>query len=425
MTTAKPAQDKRFEPWNDTAAAPFPARPVHVHDETLRDGLQSPSVTQPDIGQRLELLHMMEHLRIESADLGMPVSGPTSRAHVRRLAEEIAACRLALSPTCAARTMPADVAAVADIAQATGVAIVVMAFVGISPARLDAEQWEIEQVIGDVAKVVAFARKEGLPVCIVTEDTSRSRRDVAVKVYRAALDAGAERICICDTVGYAAPWGAAAVVRDIREGLAECGYPGVGIDWHGHNDRGLALANSLAAAGAGADRLHGTALGIGERAGNTSMEQLLVNLRELGWREHELNMLPRYCDTAARACELRVPDNQPFIGADAYRTGTGVHAAAIRKALAVGDTWLAERVYAGIPASLLGLEQRIEVGPASGRANILHWLDTNGISATPEILETLRQAVEATTRVLPDDELRALVSGLIPAERQQEAHVTP
>jgi 2-isopropylmalate synthase len=286
----------------------------------------------------------------------------------------------------------------------------VMAFVGISPIRMYVEDWTVTSVARDVREAVRLARNEGLRVCIVTEDTTRSRLDVALDVYTIALDAGAERVCICDTVGYSVPWGAATVVSKISRGLRQRGFDGVGIDWHGHNDRGLAVANSIAAAHAGADRIHGTALGVGERAGNAALEQLLVNFNDLGWRNGDLASLAEYCRVAARGCGVALPANQPLVGADAFRTATGVHAAAVRKAEARGDSFLAERVYSGIAASILGLQQQIEVGPASGRANVLYWLETHGIETDSRLVDALMRAVGDTTRLLTDGEIYAIVA---------------
>jgi 2-isopropylmalate synthase len=390
----------------------------------LRDGLQSASACQATLAAKLELLHRMHAVGIDSACLGMPVTSPQAAAHVQRLAQELVTKRMPLQAACAARTVTADIAAVADVAQRTGAPMWVMAFVGISPIRMYVEDWSLRHVIDGVRDAVRFARREGLRVCLVTEDTTRSRPEMALDVYLAALDCGAERICICDTVGHAVPATAAAVVARLRRGLTARGFRDTGIDWHGHNDRGLALASSLAAAAAGADRLHGTALGIGERAGNAPMEQLLANLREAGLRRGDLRSLPDYCAAASRGLGVAIPPSQPLVGRDAYRTAAGVHAAAICKAERLGDTGLAERVYAAIPASSVGRAQRIDVGPCSGRSNVLHWLRAQGIAASPRVVRAIGSVAARANRVLTDSELTAIAErALQPAEGRSHPHL--
>jgi isopropylmalate/homocitrate/citramalate synthase len=394
--------------WNDVDPPAVPVERIQIHDDTLRDGLQSQSALQPGLGDKLELLHLMARIGVDSACLGMPASSPVMRRHVRMLAAEIASARIPVAAACAARALPADVADVADVAQATGLPMWVTAFVGIGPAKAHAERWSAASVIRNVQDTVRLARSEGLRVCLVTEDSTSAAPELAKDVYAAALGEGAEQICVYDTVGSATPWAATAVVTGLRRDLDEMGYPDAGIDWHGRNDRGLAVASSLAAASAGANRLHGTALGIGERAGNASTEQLLVNLGDMGWRTGCLEALPRYCELAGRLSGVGISGNQPFIGKDVYRTATGVHAAAIRKAQRLGSSWLAERVYAGVPASIVGREQAIEIGPGSGRANILCWLDKHHIVAAPSLVREIQRAVAHATRIFTDEELFAI-----------------
>jgi 2-isopropylmalate synthase len=397
--------------WNHVGPPSAPRARVLIHDETLRDGLQSPSAAQPPLDGKLELLHLLAEIGVESADLGMPASGTPAKRHVLRLAAEIASSALPIAAACAARTTATDITAVSDVAQQTSLPVQVMTFVGISPIRMYAERWQADAVVQRVRDAVRLGVREGLDVCIVTEDTTRARLGMAADVYAAALDEGASRICVCDTVGHATPWGAAALVARLRQTLAERGFPDLGVDWHGHNDRGLAVANSLAAAQAGADRLHGTALGIGERAGNAPVEQLLANLAEIGWRSGQLSALPRYCQAAAHACQLMIAGSQPIIGADVFRTAAGVHAAAIRKAQQRGGTWLAERVYSGIPASFVGRRQDIAVGPGSGRANILCWLQAHGMAEDALVVRAIQQAAAGATRILTDAELRMIAAG--------------
>ncbi|MFV1959193.1 MAG: 2-isopropylmalate synthase, partial [Planctomycetota bacterium] len=222
----------------------------------------------------------------------------------------------------------------------------------------------------------------------------------------AAVDAGAKRLCLCDTVGAATPQGVENLVTWVHDLLLELGVGGeVGIDWHGHRDRGLGLANTLAAVHAGATRVHGNALGVGERVGNTPIEQLLVNLRLLGVRQDDLSSLQEYVETVAEAIGVPVPVNAPIVGKDAFRTATGVHAAAVVKALRKNDTWLADRVYSGVPASWIGRRQTIEIGPMSGASNVVHYLGQAGLPVEPEVVRAVLATAKKSERLLTTDEV--------------------
>ncbi len=363
----------------------YSAVSVELDDETLRDGLQNPSVTDPPTEKKVELLHLMAELGIHAADIGLPGAGPRAYEAALALAREIAGADLAISANCAARTVVADIRPIAEIAQKTGLRLEVGAFIGSSPIRRYAEGWEPDMIRRATEEAVAFAVAEGLDVMYVTEDTTRSRPETLRDLYTTAVEAGARRICLADTVGHATPHGTRQLVRFARELTAGMDQP-VKVDWHGHRDRGFGLANALAAIEEGVDRVHGTALGIGERVGNTEMDLLLVNLKLLGMHDRDLSRLPEYCALAAEMCGLEIPHSYPVVGEDAFRTGTGVHAAAIIKAMRKGDPWLEDRVYSGVPASEFGLRQRIEVSPVSGLSNVKHWLDEHGYDPDDEAL---------------------------------------
>jgi isopropylmalate/homocitrate/citramalate synthase len=398
--------------WN-TAGGPdlVPARGhVELDDETLRDGLQSPSVRSPAIEDKLRILHLMADLGIESANLGLPGAGPHVVADVERLAREIADEGLPIDPNCAARTLAADIRPIVDISRRTGVDIEVACFLGSSPIRQYTEDWDLERLTTLTREAVSLAVGEGLPVMYVTEDTTRAKPEDLRRLYTAAVEAGARRVCVADTVGHATPRGAERVIRFIREVVDATGED-VKVDWHGHRDRGLSVENALAAAAAGADRLHGTALGIGERVGNTPIDLLMVNMQLMGWSERRLERLPEYCRLVAETTGVPLPDNYPVIGGDAFRTGTGVHAAAIIKARAKGDDWLADRIYSGVPASLVGLVQRIEVGPMSGQSNVVFWLTQHGIEPADELVEAIFRRAKESDRVLGEDEILSLCHG--------------
>jgi 2-isopropylmalate synthase len=385
--------------WNTAGAdAPQPLR-VELDDETLRDGLQSPSVRTPPIEARVEMLHHMEALGIECANIGLPGAGPHVVESVERLAREIVDGKLRIRANCAARTLKRDIEPIVDVSQRTGLAIEAACFIGSSPIRQYAEGWDIDRLQQLTEEAVSFAAGQGLPVMFVTEDTTRADPEDLRRLYSTAVRCGAGRVCVADTVGHATPEGAAAVIRFVR-GVVDGVGEGVKVDWHGHRDRGFSIINSFAAARAGADRLHGTVLGIGERVGNTPIDMLLVNMQLMGWIERDLSSLPAYCALVAEATGVPLPENYPVVGRDAFRTATGVHAAAIIKARAKGDDWLADRIYSGVPAGMIGRRQSIEVGPMSGQSNVVCWLTDHGVEAHAELVEAIFRAAKEAVSTL-------------------------
>jgi 2-isopropylmalate synthase len=405
MTIAIPADTLIYD-WNRAAGADLvPARGrVELDDETLRDGLQSPSVKSPAIEDKLRILHMAAGLGIEAADIGLPGAGPHVVRDVERLAREIGEQRLPISPNCAARTVAADIQPIVEIVQRTGVAIEVACFIGSSPIRQYAEGWTLDRMLRLTREAVELAVRHGLAVMYVTEDTTRAAPSDLRRLYTEAVEAGARRVCISDTVGFSTPAGAANVTRFIREVVDATGED-IKVDWHGHRDRDMAVINALSAAAAGADRLHGTAVGIGERVGNCPIDLLLVNMQLLGWIDRDLGSLCAYCELVAETTGVPLPDNYPVVGRDAFRTATGVHAAAIIKARARGQDWLADRVYSSVPASLVGRRQLIEVGPMSGESNVVCWLQDHGIEPEPGLVKEIFQRAKEAPRVLVDEEL--------------------
>jgi 2-isopropylmalate synthase len=381
-------------------------RRIEFDDETLRDGLQSPSVTDPTLEEKIRILHFMNEMGIDSADIGLPGAGPHVQRSVERLAREIVDQKLDIAPNCAARTHENDIRPIVEISQRVGIPIEACTFIGSSPIRQFAEEWELDWIIEQSTKAVRFAVSEGLPVMYVTEDTIRARPQDVERLYTAAIEAGAMRVCVCDTVGHATPWGARNLIRFVR-GVVSRVNPKVRVDWHGHSDRGLGVINSIAALEAGADRVHGCAMGIGERVGNTPIDLLMVNLKLMGWIDNDLTSLPEYVRFVSAATKVPLPDGYPVVGRDAFRTGTGVHAAAIIKAKKKGNEWLADRVYSGVPAGMFGLEQIIEVGPMCGLSNVVYWLASHGYPQEEPLVKELFQLAKSTNRILTDDELHS------------------
>jgi len=390
--------------WNKTDA-PRPSV-VLLDDETLRDGLQSPSVRCPSIEEKLRILHLIDRLGVDTADIGLPGAGPHVVRDVERLAREIVDQRLAVAANCAARTLEADIRPIAEISQRVGLSIECCTFIGSSPLRQYAEGWTLDQLLKLSEDAIAFAVREGLPVMYVTEDTTRADPDTLRALYSTAIRAGATRVCIADTVGHSTPHGAAAVVRFIKSVVDECGG-GVGIDWHGHRDRDFAIVNTIAALDAGATRLHGAAIGIGERVGNTPMELLLMNLVLMGYIERDLSALCEYCEVVSASTDVPIPANYPVVGRDAFRTATGVHAAAVIKAFKKNDQALIDAVYSGVPASLIGREQQIDIGPMSGKSNVVFWLERHGYTPSEEMVDRVFTRAKRSLTVLSEQEILA------------------
>jgi 2-isopropylmalate synthase len=394
--------------WNtEGEAVSSPPKRIEFDDETLRDGLQSPSVVSPPIEKKIEILHLMSDLGIDSADIGLPGAGPHVQEQVLRLAKEIVDQKLQIEPNCAARTLKADIDPVVEISQEVGIPIECATFIGSSPIRQYAEDWDLDVLLKHTREAVDYTVKKGLPNMYVTEDTTRARPETVRALYTTAIEHGARRICVCDTVGHATPNGVRNLVSFIRQVVADTGEP-VKIDWHGHRDRGLDIPNTLAAIDAGVDRVHGCGLGIGERCGNTPMDLLLVNLKLMGRIDNDLTRLSEYCRSISEAVGVPIPAGYPVVGEDAFRTGTGVHAAAVIKALKKKDAWLADRVYSGVPAGEFGLRQRIEVGPMCGLSNVQFWLSSRGLPLKEDLVEAIFEAAKKSDRVLEDSEVEAI-----------------
>ena len=385
-----------------------PPGPVLINDETLRDGLQSPSVRDPSIAEKIEILHLMEALGIHSLALGLPGAGPRAVEAVTALAREIAAHKMKIRANCAARTHENDIRPVAEIVQKTGLSIEAATFIGSSPIRRFTEGWTDDFLLHTTEKAVKYAVSLGLDVMYVTEDTSRCDPETVKRLYTAAINCAARAVCICDTAGHATPMGALALVRFV---IAECVKPSgenIRVDWHGHSDRGLAIANSMAAIIAGANCVHGCAIGLGERVGNTQVDQMLVNLKLMGiapWDQQDLTKLKQYCQAVSRATGVPIPANYPVVGDDAFRTATGVHAAAIIKAYHKDDVVLANTVYSGVPSHVFGLEQIIDIGPMSGKSNVLWWLERHGIPVSDGIVNRIYQRAKQSDHTLSEAEI--------------------
>lgn len=400
--------------WNSVAGGQFqPDHAILLNDESLRDGLQSPSVKDPAIEDKIRILHLMEELGINMLDIGLPGAGARAVADAERLAREIAGHRMKIKPNCAARTHENDIRPIAEISQRAGIAIEAATFLGSSPIRRYTENWTDDFLLTTTEKAVKYAQSLGLEVMYVTEDTSRCDPETVKRLYSTAINCGATAIVVCDTVGHSTPAGVHALIKFVIDEVVKPSGEKIRVDWHGHSDRGLGVANSLAALAAGADCVHATGLGIGERVGNTQMDQMLVNLKLMGvppWEQQDLTRLKDYSSLISEATGVPIPRNYPVLGEDAFRTATGVHAAAVIKAFKKGDRELADSVYSGVPSHYFGLEQIIEVGPMSGKSNVIFWLERKGFTPSDELVDRIFQSAKASDRCLTEGELLAFCS---------------
>lgn len=406
-------EDELIYDWNLHGRSAFkPSAPIQFDDETLRDGLQGPSVVDPPIEDKIKILHLQDSLGIHTSALGLPGAGPRAQADVLRLAQEIVNSNLAIQANCAARTLEADIIPIVEISQKAGLAIEACTFIGSSPIRQFAEGWDMDFLLRQTEQAVTFAAKNNLQVMFVTEDTVRSHPEDVRKLYSTAINCGAKRICVCDTVGHVLPEGVKSLVTFVGDVVASSGEE-VGIDWHGHRDRGFDVANTLAAIEAGATRVHGCAIGVGERVGNTPIDLILVNCKLNGWIDTDLGRLKEYCQKVSECYGVPIPKNYPVLGENAFRTGTGVHAAAVIKAERKGQTWLANRVYSGVPAEWFGGSQIIEIGPMSGESNVVFWLKKRNLEPKKEWCAAIFNRAKTSNRTLTDDEIYDII-GMTP-----------
>lgn len=400
--------------WNKVfAQSLLPKASVLLDDESLRDGLQSPSVRNPSILEKIEILHLMEALGINMLDVGLPGAGGHAFEHSLALVQEIARAKLKIRPNCAARTHEKDIRPLADIQQKAGIPVAAAMFIGSSPIRRYTEGWTDDFLLTTTEKAVKLARSLDIEVMYVTEDTTRCDPEMIKRLYTCAINCGAEVIVVTDTCGHATPMGALALVRFILEEVVKPSGTKVRIDWHGHCDRGFGISNAMSALVAGAECVHATAVGIGERVGNVQMDQMLVNLKLMGvepWASQDLIRLKEYCEKVATACHLPIPKNYPVFGEDAFRTATGVHAAAIIKAYKKNDVELANTVYSGVPSHVFGLEQVIDIGPMSGKSNVIYWLEKRGITPTEELVDAIFRKAKESNSTLTEAEIMEVLA---------------
>lgn len=401
--------------WNEKErTGPLLRRAPRFVDESIRDGIQSPSVRDPSIEQKMELVRLMDRLGVHAVNLGLPGAGRRAQEDVERLLRFMVEEKLRITANCAARTVASDIHPIIEISQKVGVPIEVMTFIGSSPIRGYAEGWDNERLKKHTHDAVKLGVDHGLPVGFVTEDTTRSHPKTLDALFRTALEAGATRLVLCDTCGHATPDGLRNLLSFTKSLLRSMDLEdSIELDWHGHNDRGLALALGLFAFEWGFDRVHGCGLGIGERVGNCSLDLLLLNLYLLGHldpKQHDVSCLVEYVQKVSEYTQVPIHPSYPLSGRDAFRTATGVHAAAIIKATKTGDNELSDRVYSSVPARVFGRKQEIEIGHYSGRSNVIYWLREHGYEAADELVDKVFAFAKTQDHTLSRAEIEAVIN---------------
>ncbi|MEJ8660439.1 MULTISPECIES: LeuA family protein [Streptomyces] len=412
--SSSPSADVWFN-WNAIGVAaqqPVSAPPYSgtFFDETLRDGLQAPNIRNPSLEQKLRLVDHMVRSGVTSADLGFPGSDPAALRTCVDIAQHIVRSGHPLSQGYAGRTHPSDINAICEIAQQVGVAVDAYIFIGVSPIRQYVEDWDVQLIQRHIRESVVECRRGGAEFVLVLEDAVRCTPEVLGQVYDVAIDTGVRRVTLCDTVGAALPSGVESLIQWSHQYFQDRGHQ-VAFEWHGHNDRGLALANSLTALAHGCERVHGTILGIGERAGNASLDQLMVNSHLDEHGRYDLKALREYSDYAASVLGVEVPQNYPALGRDVFKTSAGVHASAILKAHEKGNLLVKDTVYSSVPASCLGREQEVLIDEASGANNVKYWLTLHGYdSANTTLIKNVLAKAKSSRGPLTDEQIRQIIA---------------
>jgi 2-isopropylmalate synthase len=359
----------------------------------------------------------MKAVGVEKADIGFAASNGLAYDRVVAVAKANAQEANPIEVSCAARTKrEEDIIPIVEASQTVGRPITADAFIGTDPDRIEVEKWTKQEMVTNVRETARFATSHGIPIMIVTETSFLGIEkipNIVKDIYKAALDEGARRVCLSDTTGQHLPYEIERGVKWMRKFLDKNGFPDVGIDFHGHDDLRCAVPNSIAAYRAGADRVHGTILGVGERAGNTDLIPLLIQMDSHNMNiGHDLRILPTYAMVASEALGIPIRDDEPGIGFDSRAQTSGVHAAAALKGIRAGKTGIylafdyAEKM--GITPS-----HTTRIGPNAGTSNVLLYCYTNQLEEPTEnqIRAVLDAAKKLTNKsALSDDRIRALLA---------------
>ena len=359
---------------------------VKIEDD-IRDALQSVRTVQPLLSERKALLDLSAKVGIQYSFLGFPAASQNETNLVTALVKHIADEKIPIEPVLMARALENDVKRIIEIQNETSYAVAADIFINTSALRLKIEGWTLDTIINKIKKSHHLSVNNNLKYRISLEDSARTAPDSIEILIKEIINLGIKTIVLCDTVGDCLPSGASNLTSFVMDIISKENVD-VEIGWHGHNDKGLSLANALASVEAGATIISGTFTGIGERTGNIPLEQIIYILSQNGNQLYDLKYLKPLCDMLSATTKTKIPYSLPIIGKDAFSTSTGTHVAAIYKAKEFGQSF-EDLMYSGVAASDLERRQTLLIGPNSGRSAIIAALEEIQIVATENTVTSI------------------------------------
>ncbi len=379
-------------------------RHVQLEDDTLRDGLQGAFLTKPSLEQRLRFIKLAIETGLQQAMLGFPAASDVEFSDARRILTYLDDLQLPLDVFFLARAKKTDVNPIIQLHQASRRDVCADFFIGMSQLRCHVEQWDFSVKLRECADVADHLNEYNTPFSLSLEDVSRATPESIEQVVMLCLQKKARRITLCDTVGAMTPAGTTRLVEFVKTICDKNQEADVLLGWHGHNDNGLALANSISAIESGVDFISGAFMGIGERSGNVALEQVILYLSQHHQQHFCMQSMMRYCRQLSKVINYPIPDNAPIIGGQVFATATGTHASAIIKAAKLGVDF-EDLIFSSVPASAIGRKQNIYLNHNSGAANVGYVLDKLGIAKTPNNVQRVLQDAKSKTRFLTAEDI--------------------
>jgi 2-isopropylmalate synthase len=380
-------------------------RIIRVFDTTLRDGEQAPGCSM-NLNEKIEVAKRLENLRVDVIEAGFPASSPGDLESVRAIAGIIRDCSVAGLCRCLEKDIDAAREALTPARNPR-----IHVFLATSPVHMQYKlRMTAEQVLEQAVASVIYAKKFCDDVEFSAEDAFRSDPDFVCKVFAAVIQAGASTVNFPDTVGYAMPMEFGERIRYVKEHTP--GIEKAFLSVHCHNDLGLAVANSIAAVSNGADQVECTINGIGERAGNASLEELVMGLKV---RHDFFNADTRIDSTQIYAASrmvsqvtgVKVQPNKAVVGDNAFAHEAGIHQHGVMANRETYEIMTPQSI--GIP------ENRMVLGKHSGRHAFEERIRDLGINVAPDMLEKIFAEFKDLAdkkKVVTDRDIEVLAMGL-------------